>query len=371
MANYTIHCLGFDAQQQASIEAIMDLATSALKSAWKIIEHSSSDVLMINLDAENNEKLLLEQQKIADYRIVYVAEDSEKNTGKRWFLTKKKQGPPSLKELVELLNQVDICLQKASEPEQEAIENTQTEGAQKNDEQIEENSAPLPPETVAEKVDQSDIFEPQSNNISNTRKLTEKNFLFGVLLTAGKDKKHRIIELSNLPPLYLSPIDGNYFFAGKNSELKQLCSAAPRLLRHKIISKSKFEKLLGQNPPPEKAKSFPTLICYAILIASQGRLLDGHSANQPIKLSKIPDTDQFPLLKKYQSVAELMAQQESSLFTISEQLQQPLTHIFNYYNVCYLLGYISQKMEKSKTTKETKNSHTLGHFLSSFFKKSK
>ena len=209
-----------------------------------------------------------------------------------------------------------------------------------------------------------------------TRKLTAKNYLFGMLLQARKDKNTRIIKLNNLPPLYISTQKDCCFFSGTEAELIQFCIASPRKLSNKTISEAKFNKLLKNETNPMVAHSLDAMIGYAIVLASQGRLLEGQLAEQVVKLEQQPKNDEIPVLNEFDSISALMIKQENNLFDVAEQLQVPLSDVFNFYNVCYFFEYIKvisiEKKtipSKTKISDENKNAKTLGHFLTSFFGK--
>ncbi|MCK5354679.1 MAG: hypothetical protein KAJ63_06140, partial [Methyloprofundus sp.] len=127
MPRYTLNCVGFEQAQQASIAAILDLADSALSHSWNIIESTESDVVLINMQEETGQQLISEYSSLPEYRIILVADSSQESFQNYWFLEKKEHAPPSLRVLVDLLNQLGICLdeaeaKQASELRQESVE---------------------------------------------------------------------------------------------------------------------------------------------------------------------------------------------------------------------------------------------------------
>lgn len=367
MSNYTIHCIGFEPQQQASIAAILDLAGSSLNSSWNIIDHTGSDIFMVNMNNKSSLKELIEHQDIPDDHIILVSEQPAENSTDHWFLAKKEFGPPSLRELTQLLNQIDVRLLEASMSN--FSENTELQIENDVEDQVEE---------IEEKIKSSiDLGKTKHTKLRNpTRKLTAKNYLFGMLLQAKKNKNTRIIKLNNLPPLYISAQSNSCFFSGTEAELIQFCIASPRKISNKSISDTKFSKLLKNNLNQIIDQSLDALIGYAIVLASQGQLLEGQSARQLVMLKQLPKNNEIPVLNEFESIATLMIQQEHSLFDVAKQLQAPLTDIFNFYNICYYFEYIKVISldkkpipPKDEVNDENKNDKTLGGFLSSLFGK--
>jgi len=419
MSNYTIHCVGFEQTQQASIAAILDLADSALNHSWSITESTESDIVMINMQKEEIQQLDAQYNNLPEYRIMLVADHSRESFQNYWFLEKKEQAPPSLRVLVDLLNQVGICLDEAAvkqvqdnheepvevvvsgdtadfpvqvvEPEQlDTQEDSELEDEQFD---IQENSEPEPEsldsqanseledeqldiqensELEGEPIEVADVLvtdEPgiKHENIEKSqRKLSVDNYFFGLLLQASKEKKYRIIKLNTLPMLYLSPEESCYYFSGTEEELLQYCLVMPKNLNIKVLSRAKFNKAIKSESSELVQKDFDSLISYAVIHVSQGQLLDGQSASQGVVLRSMPDVEGNSILNRYKAIAEYMSQQEGSLFDVAEKLQVSLADVFDFYNVCYLLGYI-KVTTTGATDLETDNTNTLGRFLKSFF----
>lgn len=395
---YTIRCAGFEPNQQASISAILDLADSALSSIWIIIDSTDSDVLMINMDSEAGQQVFSgEKNNRPRYRFILATEatpDSELD--QYWVLTQNSNDPPSLKELTKLLNDVAEVLNHEAKMILE-----QTDTLENTDETVSSPSVEEPPAApteqqaviasvvedkelqVAENNDTFDFTTLPSlpkNSVALTRPLYARNYFFGMLVRAQKNKACRIIKQTKLPNLYLWPSENRYYFAGSATELQAYCTAMPQHLEESIITKQKLAKMLksGQlvNPQPLDA-----LVVYAIIEVSQGRLLEGHSAEQAFTLTQMPDFGQMPMLAEYKRLGDYLYKQTSNLFQAAETLNKPLSAVFDFYNVCYLLGYVSIETatnlappDVSKTNTpvivmDEKKSGKLGDFLKNLFVK--
>ena len=362
MPTFTIHCVGFDSQESTSFSAILDLAHSALNSLWQVSDEIDSDALIINLDAFEGRRMMSSDHNLPDYRVILVSEKHEEKINGHWFLRKKKNSPPSLKDLTHLLNQIEFCL------------NISDESAQLHNIEIDENNEIITtkverriaqketrPPTITENKEHTLIV----NKQISPEKLIAENYLFGLLLVAKTDKKCRVITSDGNPTLYISPKKNSYYFSGTEVELIQLCTTAQQKLQNETLPSAKLNKIIKSKNDLKAHRGLDALIGYAIFYASQGRLLEGHSAEQAIKLLKKPDVNKIPILREYQAVSESLQKQNRSLLSLVEQLQVKIPYIFDYYNICYLLGFLEC------TSIEPKNNHPKkpSSFFNSFFKK--
>ncbi|BCG63082.1 MAG: hypothetical protein methR_P0773 [Methyloprofundus sp.] len=204
-----------------------------------------------------------------------------------------------------------------------------------------------------------------------TRTLLSKNYFFGILQLALKDKACRIIRLADLPLLYVVPDNKQFYFAGTDNQLMQFIVADPKQLKARTVKKLQLEKLLARlvNLHPQ---ALDALFIRAVLDVSQGRLLKGHVATRKVELKANLAEIKIEKMTEYGDIAEFMQQQASDLFAAAESLQVPLATIFDFYNICFLLGYIHmlpEEVQQKVMPSNKKSKKTLGQFLKSFFKK--
>jgi hypothetical protein len=319
---------------------------------------------MVNIDSEEGQQIFsTEQTKRPNYRFILVTESMPyKVIDQYWVLTKKSHAPPSLKELTKLLNEVAEVLGQeaklllaqtspledvpeivadaiAEEPEQQT-----TARLEEHEEQtvIADNTKDeeLPTATSSDTIDFTTLPPIPKNSPALTRPLYARNYFFGMLVQARKDKACRAIKQNKLPNLFLAPSDNSYYFAGSATDLLAYCTAMPQYLEEVVITKQKLAKMLKSGQLSKK-QPLEALVVYAIIEVSQGRLLEGHSAEQAFTLIQMPDFGQIPMLSEYKRVADYLYKQTSNLFQASEALKKPLSAMFDCYNVCYLLGYIT------------------------------
>jgi len=386
MTQHTFKYFGFERQGQEAISAILDLADSALSSAWLVTEDDGYDVAMIAWNAENGPELLAAQtQRLPGYRIILVAENPQSELAGHWFLGKKTHAPPSLKELTKLLNEISVLLAEAQAaagqtPEESAsVPPTSAEASEKESEDtVASSDAPADTETPALVTDpdaalaSGEIPARPQTKTKMLRPLLAKNYFFGHLLQAQKDKACRILSFRQLPDLYLAPSDNACYFQGSDGELVEYFSARPQYLKETVVSKQKLQTVLTREQIVHK-QPLDALIANAVLYVSEGRLPDGHSAEQTVKLAAMPDFARLPMLSPYRRIAEFAFQKPGSLFQYAEALKTPLSSIYDFYTVCFLLGYFeatsASQQKPEAATAEAKKTAKLSEFLKDFFNK--
>jgi hypothetical protein len=469
---YTISCIGFDDQEQESISAILDLGHRALNCSWKLIDDRKSNVKIINLDNEAGSKILSEKNNLSSCLVIWVA--TEEKSDFHWFLRKKKGAPPSLKELTQLLNEIELTLNestaeaidlvKITEPEEtiqpvmlEEKESTPEENIERvkkveleeeviqpeiadvglgkkidpivedkpentldiasvvtlNEEveepkPIQKNTKPEPEKKgkLVEKKSPSSASQAKKENAKHntvkkpeqkkavqkkpknkqkqevtfdldsmvdsgqqdiTRMLTADNYLFGLLLKAKNDKKCRVIVSHQFPTLYLAPKKDSYYFSGTEKELIQLCLVDPQKFSCTMVTTAKFDSILKKEENLITFEGLDALIGYAVFNASQGRLLANLSAEKVVKLVQIPDSVKVPVLNRYEEISTLMHEEEMSLISVVEKLQVNLPYVFDYFNICYSLGYL--KEVKAVVSENSTSNAKQKPFFVTFFKK--
>lgn len=376
MTRHTLHYLGFEAPQQEAIAAILDLAESALTSEWLSVDNQDCDVLFINVDSDDGAhqyQAALHSRPL--YQLVAVTEEPSKIDPNAWILHKKPYAPPSLKELATLLNEVAIVLAEAE----------QNAASLKTDDATASIDAPNMTDTRAPTTAEEDatIVEPEETAIAtanladmivepiatlvtaptvaeNHRPLTPQHYLFGLLLRSKQDQNRRLIKLSTAPALYVSAADNSYYFDGSQAELLGYMLAQPQDWTETPITKAKFNKIIKNQQLI--AHPLDALLVAAILKAAGGRLLEGHQPEQKIQIKPLPP---LPGLEPYQAIAQLLAQHPMSLYETAETLHLPIAHVFDFYNVCALLGHIDTVTSPAPTTEKTS---VLGHFLKALFR---
>jgi hypothetical protein len=475
---YTISCIGFDDQEQESISAILDLGHRALNCSWKLIDDRKSNVKIINLDNEAGSKIFSEKNNLSSCLVIWVA--TEEKSDFHWFLRKKKGAPPSLKELTQLLNEIELTLNestaeaidlvKITEPEETiqpvmleekavpVIESTPEESielvkkveleeeviqpeiadaeldkkidsvvkdksedtldiasvltlkaeVEEPTKPVQKNAKPEPEKKgkPVEKKSPSNASQVKKENTEHntvkkpeqkkavqkkpqnkqkqevtfdldsmvdsgqqdiTRMLTADNYLFGLLLKAKKDKKCRVIVSHQFPTLYLAPKKDSYYFSGTEEELIQLCLVDPQKFSCTMVTTAKFDSILKKEENLITFEGLDALIGYAVFNASQGRLLANLSAEKVVKLVQIPDAVKVPVLNRYEEISTLMHEEEMSLISVVEKLQVNLPYVFDYFNICYSLGYL--KEVKAVVSENSTSNAKQKPFFVTFFKK--
>ena len=201
-----------------------------------------------------------------------------------------------------------------------------------------------------------------------SRALSVKNYFFGLLHQALKDKACRIIKLLDLPALYLMPDSNQYYFSGTEQQLIQFYIADPKQLKEKVVKKIQLGKAL-EKEAGVWVQALDHLLVQAVLCVSQGRLLKGHVAEQKITVVEWPEHSSIAELVEYSDIAEFLRQRPNDLITVAEALRIPQAQVFDFYNVAYLLNYLRVLEEPDELAVQSSPKNTLGNFFNSFFKR--
>jgi len=381
MPYYTIHYAGFDQTQQASIAAVLDLADSLLTHSWNIVDNNKTDIVMINMIDNKGQQLISEYKDVPDIGIIIVAGNSQPDFHNYWFLEKKQHAPPSLKKLADLLNEVGSQLQEVvkSEPSKSSnVSETTTSTLTKleSEEKHEpENNCDV--EHLVQQIqkdihkNESPIHDNRDNEhsdfIDNShRSLSANNYFFGHLLKLRNEKKYYTIKLFNLPLIYIAAKENIYYYSGTGNELLRYSITPPRQLKHTILSRAKFNKALKAEDNKLRHNTLESLITFAIVNVTHGQLLTGHSTQQILSLDKSTAFKSIPLSDKYRLIADLMHQEELSLFDLIAKLPIPESNILDFYNIYFSLGYIN--IISSDTPVLVKKNSKTKKFIKTLFK---
>ncbi len=201
-----------------------------------------------------------------------------------------------------------------------------------------------------------------------TRTLSVKNYFFGLVQLARKDKACRVIRLSDLPLLYILPSHNQFYFAGTDNQLLQFVVADPKKLKVRTVKKIQLEKLLARVTILQP-QALDALLVRAVLFVSQGRLLKGHKAERQVELTAWQGDINVAQLEKYTDIAQVMLHQPKNLYVVAELAQVSLTTLFDFYNICYLLGCIRiLPATVNQVVRPKKSKKTFGYFLRTLFK---
>jgi len=80
-----------------------------------VLTVEDGDIILFNINQEGGLAKLKAQKNIPDNRVVYVGIDDGVELDPYWFLKKSESGPPSLRALVMLLNNISVFLAEKQE----------------------------------------------------------------------------------------------------------------------------------------------------------------------------------------------------------------------------------------------------------------
>ena len=177
------------------------------------------------------------------------------------------------------------------------------------------------------------------NSAIPTTPLIATDYLFGLLHQLKKSRHfYRRLSLENTPALLITPLKNSFYFSGSKKQLLHyFCSTAQQLTETELTEFELQHEI--DNNAQLHSYSLSTLIGYSVLANSKGRLLDGHTIDEPYPLFIEPDISAIPDLQIYQPLTEYMLENpEISLIDTAEQLNISLKQVIDYYNLCVMLG---------------------------------
>lgn len=179
----------------------------------------------------------------------------------------------------------------------------------------------------------------------------------GLLKKAVGDGIARRCAVSGGPQIVVAPKQMAYYSASITpKDLQNLCQAEPFDLqiealpnwdptaRRETIQIGRMrlraqadDGLAGMSPKP-----LGELLWLATISASQGRLIQGSRADDPVRLKHWPDFSVLPHRESYLRLAQFMHESSADLLTVAEETGVPLAEVFDFYNACTILGLIER-----------------------------
>jgi signal recognition particle receptor subunit beta len=183
--------------------------------------------------------------------------------------------------------------------------------------------------------------------------------LYGLIQEAVQDGVARKCTYPSCPDLYIAPQEQAFYLQ------QPLDTIIPMILADRqtvmltdlsdeqlanIVSYAQFSSRLPQyvflnEEGTDTFHRYPLkdLQAFVILIASQGRILSGHSLADSVFLKRQPDD--FGLAeydKVYKAIADCMGGRPLTLKSIAEKTQCPLFQVIGFYNVCSVFDLIGE-----------------------------
>jgi hypothetical protein len=180
----------------------------------------------------------------------------------------------------------------------------------------------------------------------------------GLLKKAVGDGITRRCSVPGGPQIVVAPQHMAYYSATATpQDLHKLCVAEPFDLQiealpdwHPDTSKETvqagrmFMRVRGKESSSAGLTPRPLaeLLWLASTSVSQGRLLQGCHADDPVRLKRLPDFSALPHREAQVRLAQFMHESSADLLTVSKRTGIPLTEVFDFHNACAMLGLIER-----------------------------
>jgi hypothetical protein len=168
----------------------------------------------------------------------------------------------------------------------------------------------------------------------------EQSFLKTLLANTTERLIYHLSSSTSSCKLYVDHINKIYYCA---NSLKELGSSLSRkdAINVDAVSETEWHNALEEANLP--AKPLANLIWYIAFELSAGRLLQGHSEQDNVYLTRWPDLS-IEGCGKYVKLAAFMRSNGVCLTTVADKTAIPLGEVYAFYNACYLIG-ITEKTD--------------------------
>jgi hypothetical protein len=301
--SFSLSLIGFDEQQIKTFLAIFSLAERKLEQVWTITNLEQADFFLFATEKSDSVAMIAEKKLAVERCLFYTAnEDIQENNE----VLMDVQKIPRLLSLVTKLNQI---AKLAAEP---AIK-TETVSQHKNV-----------------------FFIPEQSLLKTLLHFTEQKLLWTFYLSSVS---HTV---------YIDLLERTYYYSNSLREIGLCLDADQNIIINTITKELWDEKLelLGL-----ASKPLNNLIWYVTFKLSKGLILQGHSPQDIIYLTRWPDLG-IQDCGKYVKLAAFMRNNATYLTDIAAKTGFSLSEIHNFYNACYLIGIV-EKTENSELRTKT------------------
>ncbi len=327
----SIKLIGFRKHDAEKFCAILDLAEFALQPPWQVVKTAVADFYLILDKSQTNAIKNLPRERC----LFYSTDASKTNDNSVWVDTER---TPRLHALIQLLNRL-------------ALQTNQPLAAPSS------NKTPVPPKS---KPEQKPVQPPPkailttpeaAESVANVKK-TEKPAWFDPQQGVLKD----LLEVNTQPfmlalktrsehnPVFVSPDKKAYYCQVPLEQLEAFFTLDSTVVKITLtlaeLNKAVKKAVLSPQP-------LSHLIWYAAFTLSQGQLIQGHSAQDGIRLAQLPylggaDT-------AYRELATFLKRNTAPLDKAAQATGTPLATAHSFYNACHIAGLL----EKSTANKQS------------------
>ena len=286
--SFSLNLIGFTESQKRAFLAILSLAERWLKNTWETAEITKADFFIFSTDKLHSESLVSEKKLPIERCLFY----SEQFTCANNEISTDVEKIPRLASLIETLNWI-------SNLPQFSVKNT-------------------------------DAFDP------------EQTFLKHLLAPCAELFVCHFLDYD----LYVDTINKRYYCPDNLQNL--LTNQLVTLVNIDSIESTAWHETIQQiNLKPQ---SLDNLIWYLSFKLSNGFLLQGHSAQDSVYLTRWPDLG-LQDCSRYVKLAAFMRNNAGNLLIAAERTATPLPEVYSFYNACYLMGIVEKTEQSELRTK--------------------
>ncbi len=191
------------------------------------------------------------------------------------------------------------------------------------------------------------------SHLHSTKKITPPSSIskieniFQEILQNKSENKCCVISSSGLPDIYIDGINNRFIIETHIDDIEKYIAVDFNTIEAKEINYEQLNKI-SQNM---SVAALNGILWRCALACSNGKLLAGHSANTPVKLTSWPNFSRQGFKPDYFKLAAIMAKQYISLNELSEQTQIPLEDIIDFYNATFAVDIIETQTTLSSKQK--------------------
>lgn len=322
-----IKLIGFANHEAGKFSAILDLAQFGLRPSWRIVDKDDADFFLLPQKSSTS-TINAPAGRLLIYGI-------EKNADNPNMVLIDPDGVPRIHSLIALLNRLASQLTplESSDIARNAAElRGQPESAQAAAEAVAPPSDPI-------------HFDPNQGLLKHFLELPNQPL---VILQKSADR-----QLFT----FINPDKQTFYSQASLEEIAAYFDVEHNILT-KTISYDELDAIVKKSAmAPQLLKN---LIWHCTLKSSQGKLLIGHSGQDPVQLT------QWPFLgagsRPYIKLATYLKNNAANLATAAEVTGVAINVVYDFYNACYLTGIIEKSTETDLAPKvdNTEKKNLLG-----------
>lgn len=297
---FNLNLVGFSPHQKANFIAILSLAESRLTHKWQIIDKLITADFFIFAEKALYDQILA-QHKLPHKQCLFCSSQTDSQPASQFILVDANKIP-----------RLTLLVQTLKRLEQEASASPQTHA----------NPAFYPEQSVLKHLLQPD-----------PKTLVSEECI-----------------------IYLHPAEKTYYC---QTDIEQLSDYFSTDAKTKWLAQDVSVQELNNRV---KASALPgkllnDLVWCASFHLSQGRLLDGHSANDIVYLTRWPSVG-ISECRKYMKLSAFMQNNATTLETVATETRTCIEEVYNFYNACHLTGLVAKAEQEKIHVTKTLDSNT-------------